>query len=90
MRTALRRTATLGLALGLTFGGVAACGDDDGADVRELDGSDGSGSSGSSSGSGSGSSSGVADTGSGSGSEAETDTSETTEAGDEAENTESD
>ncbi len=51
MRTSLRRTAALGLALGLTFG-VAACGDDDGADVREL-GEDGGSSSGSASGSGS-------------------------------------
>jgi plastocyanin len=51
MRFSLRRTAAFGLALGLTFG-VAACGDDDGADVREL-GDDGGSSSGSGSGSGS-------------------------------------
>lgn len=64
MRTPLRRTAALGLALGLTFG-VAACGDDDGADVREI-GDEGGSSSGSgsasapASGSASGSGSGVA------------------------------
>lgn len=64
MRTSLRRTAALGLALGLTFG-VAACGDDDGADVREI-GDEGGSSSGSgsasapASGSASGSGSGVA------------------------------
>lgn len=66
MRFSLRRTAALGLALGLTFG-VAACGDDDGADVREL-GDDGG--SGSGSGSASGSASAPADgsaSGSGSG-----------------------
>ena len=65
MRTPLRRTAALGLALGLTFG-IAACGDDDGADVREV-GDTGGSSSGSGSGSGSGSASAPA-SGSGSGS----------------------
>ncbi len=58
MRSSLRRTAAFGLALGLTFG-IAACGDDDGSDVREL-GDDGGSTSGSVSGSGSGSGSGVA------------------------------
>ncbi|WP_436795008.1 cupredoxin domain-containing protein [Actinospongicola halichondriae] len=57
MRTSLRRTAIIGLALGLTFG-AAACGDDDGEAVREL--GDGGSGSGAASGSGTASGSGVA------------------------------